>query len=387
MPLPPFSLRGGIVPNENPMVSVTVCVRDGVDWVDGCLEALTSQTYRPLEIIAIDDGSNDGSKEKLLAWHDEDREIPIRIFTQDAKGLSAGRQWAVKQSQGEWVAITDIDVRPEPDWVTNMVLEIQPIDQQEKIVAITGRTVFEHAGDVVSRVRSVEIATKYRSRPRRTSLANGPCSMFERESLLEIGGFNPLWYHAEDMEVSLRLIENGGVIVYAPDAVVHHVPEIETSRFLAKRRRDARAHMRIIRHFPRRKRLGPGLDFVGSSTFVLTVFPLWIMALASGIPFIFSFLTQPDWSWEVANTWWQTRLLLATVGLMLIHEFILWRGPLGVVNRGAFKQGKWSLLTIFKIRNLTLRWSIALWQGMFLGMADAIRARNGHRKLFEKKQK
>jgi len=44
-------------------------------------------------------------------------------------------------------------------------------------------------------------------------------------------------------------------------------------------------------------------------------------------------------------------------------------------------------LTIFKIRNLTLRWSIALWQGMFLGMADAIRARNGHRKLFEKKQK
>ena len=387
MPLPPFTFRGGIVPDENPMVSVTVCVRDGVDWVDGCLESLTSQTYRPMEIIAIDDGSSDGSKEKLLAWHDEDREIPIRIFTQDAKGLSAGRQWAVKHSKGEWVAITDIDVRPEPDWIANMILEIQPIDHHEKVVAVTGRTVFEHAGDVVSRVRSVEIATKYRSRPRRTSLANGPCSMFDRESLLEIGGFNPKWYHAEDMEVSLRLIENGGVIVYAPDAVVHHVPEIESSRFLAKRRRDARAHIRIVRHFPRRKRLGPELDFLGSSTFVLTIFPLWIMALVTGIPFLFSFLTQPDWSWEVAKTWWQTRLLLVTGGLMLVHEFVLWRGPLGVVNRGAIRQGSWSLLTIFKIRNLTLRWSIALWQGILLGMADALRARNGHRKLFEKKQK
>ena len=72
---------------------------------------------------------------------------------------------------------------------------------------------------------------------------------------------------------------------------------------------------------------------------------------------------------------------------MLVHEFVLWRGPLGVVNRGAIRQGSWSLLTIFKIRNLTLRWSIALWQGILLGMADALRARNGHRKLFEKKQK
>jgi cellulose synthase/poly-beta-1,6-N-acetylglucosamine synthase-like glycosyltransferase len=375
------------MPNGKPLVSVTVCVRDGVDWVDGCLESLTAQTHRPLEIIAIDDGSSDGSKEKLLAWHQEEGEIPIRIFTQDAKGLSAGRQLALKQTQGEWVAITDIDVRPEPDWISNMILEIQPIDSQEQVVAITGRTVFEHAGDVVSRVRSVEIATKYRSRPRRTSLANGPCSMFKRESLLEIGGFNPTWYHAEDMEVSLRLIANGGTIVYAPDAVVHHVPEIESGRFLAKRRRDARAHMRIVRHFPRGKRQGPELDFIGSSTFVLTVFPLWIMALATGIPFIFSFITQPDWTWEDAKYWWQTRLLLATLGLMLIHEFILWRGPLGVVNRGAIKQGKWSLLTVFKILNLTLRWSIALWQGLFLGIKDAVRGANGHRKLFGKNKK
>ena len=211
--------------------------------------------------------------------------------------------------------------------------------------------------------------------------------MFERESLLEIGGFNPEWYHAEDMEVSLRLISKGGAIIYAPDAVVHHVPEVESPRFLAKRRRDARAHMRILRHFPRSKRKGPGLDFIGSSTLVLTIFPLWVMALVSGIPFFFSLITQPDWTWEDAKIRWQTQLLLATICLMALHEFILWRGPLGVVNRGAIKQGKWSLVAIFKIRNLTLRWSIALWQGMLLGLTDALRGKNGHRKLFGKKIK
>ncbi len=372
---------------QKPMVSVTVCVRNGIDWIDECLESLVSQTYRPLEIIAIDDGSNDGSKEKLLKWADTESEVPIHVLTQDAKGLSAGRQLAVKQAKGEWIAITDIDVRPEPDWVNNMILEIKPIDEDENIVAVTGRTIFEHGGDIVSRVRSVEIETKYRSRPRRTSLANGPCSMFKRDILLEIGGFNPLWYHAEDMEVSLRLIAEGGSIIYAPNAVVRHVPEVESSRFLAKRRRDARAHMRIIRHYPRTKRKGPGLDFIGSSTIVLTIFPLWIMAFISGIPFVFSYLTQEDWSWEMAKSRWQTQLLLATGVLMLLHEFILWRGPLGVVNRGAIKQGKWSILTIYKVRNLTLRWSIALWQGLFLGFTDALRGANGHRKMFGKKLK
>ena len=372
---------------EQPLISLTVCVRDGVDWVDGCIESLRAQTYRPIEILAVDDGSCDGSKEKLLAWHDEHSDVPIRVHTQGPKGLSAGRQWAVEHSNGDWIAITDIDVRPEPDWISNLVEMSTPIDDHETVVAVTGRTVFEHEGDIVSRVRSVEIATKYRSRPRSTSLANGPCSMFEREHLLAIGGFNPQWYHAEDMEVSLRLNAEGGTIVYAPNAVVHHVPERETSRFLAKRRRDARAHTRIIRHFPKRRRSGPGLDFIGSSTIVLSVFPLWIMALVSGIPFAFSFFTEADWSWDIAKNRWQTQMLVLTGAMMVVHEFILWRGPLGVVNRGALKAGQSSILEIYKIRKLTMKWSIALWQGLLLGAKDALLGHNGHRRLFSKKPK
>ena len=146
---------------------------------------------------------------------------------------------------------------------------IRPVDEQEQVVAVTGRTVFEQANDLVSRLRSVEIAAKYRARPRRTSLANGPCSMFQKEALLAAGGFDPSWYHAEDMEVSLRLLQAGGTIVYARDALVKHVPETGAAHFLAKRRRDARAHVRIVRHHPKRQRSGPGFDFLGSSTMVL----------------------------------------------------------------------------------------------------------------------
>ena len=118
----------------------------------------------------MDDGSTDASKERLLKWKDEEGVPSIRVLTQSAKGLSAGRQWAVEEARGEWVAITDIDVRPEPDWIETMVAETKPIADGESIVAVTGRTVFAHDGDVVSRVRSVG------------NCAEIPCSASKNES-------------------------------------------------------------------------------------------------------------------------------------------------------------------------------------------------------------
>jgi hypothetical protein len=112
------------------------------------------------------------------------------------------------------------------------------------------------------------------------------------------------------------------------------------------------------------------------------ILPLWISALVSGLPFAFKALTMTEWSWDTAQQWWQTKMLLGTVVLMAIHEFLLWRGPLGEVNRGALREGKVDLKGIWKIRKLTFRWSIALWQGLTLGMLDAFRGKNGHRPLF-----
>lgn len=364
-----------------PLVSITVCVRNGASWIQGCLDALKAQTYPNIEILAVNDGSDDGAEAIMDPYHDpEGAHGPsVRIHHQAPLGLSAGRQWALEAAKGEWVAITDIDVRPEPDWIANLMAESAPISHAERIVAVTGRTVFEQANDLVSRLRSVEIASKYRSRPRRTSLANGPCSMFHRQALLEVGGFDPAWYHAEDMEVSLRLLDAGGTIVYAPEAMVRHVPESGVNHFLSKRKRDARAHVRIVRHFPRRKRRGPGFDFLGSSSMVLCLLPLWLAIFAAGIPFLWSWasgdLSNPMTSLER----WEVQVLSVSAALLLLHEVLLWRGPLGVVNREVMRSTTGSrLVAMFGVRGLTLRWSLALWHGLLLGCVDALLKRNGH---------
>ena len=367
--------------SEGPLVSVTVCVRDGGHWVDACLDSLLKQTHRPLEIIAVNDGSSDDTETKLDSWQQlhEDKDVPIHIIHQDSLGLSAGRMAAVEQSNGKWIAITDIDVRPEPDWIEQMLLASKPIEN-ESIAAITGRTVFQAHDDVVSRFRAVEIASKYRNRPRKTSLANGPCSMFLRKALVEVGGFDPTWYHAEDMELSLRLLSNGGTIIHAPDALVSHVPEIGIRRFLHKRRRDARAHVRIVRHFPARQRNGPGFDFIGSASIAFSILPIVLVMLLSFIPMIMAFPLEDD-----LLSMWQTNLAFGGLMLGVLIELLFWRGPLGVITRSLKKDGKGPQLFLsISVRILIFRWSIALWQGLALGALDALFSRNGHKRLFSR---
>ena len=364
-------------------MSITVCVRNGAHWIEGCLESLLKQTYSSLEVLVVNDGSTDGAEDVLQPYHDPEgiNGTPVRVHHQPPLGLSAGRQWAVEHATGEWVAITDIDVRPEPDWIANMVAQTSPIGDDERVVAVTGRTVFEQADDLVSRLRSVEIAAKYRARPRRTSLANGPCSMFQRAALIEVGGFDPAWYHAEDMEVSLRLIQAGGTIVYARDALVKHVPETGAGHFLSKRRRDARAHVRIMRHHPKRQRNGPGFDFLGSSTMILCLFPLWSAFIISGLPLVFGLLTGDLEADSTAFEHWEGWVFVVSILALLLHELLLWRGRLGVVNREVMRSTHHNKLTaMLGVRRLTFRWSMALWHGLILGCLDAMFGRNGHKR-------
>ena len=100
------------------LVSVAVCVRDGVEWIDGCMESLVNQTHSPLEIILVDDGSVDGGKQKAEEWSNHDL---VTVITQDALGLSAGRM-ALQNDQ-----TTCIQVEGEEDLAPIIVHLLAPL--------------------------------------------------------------------------------------------------------------------------------------------------------------------------------------------------------------------------------------------------------------------
>lgn len=149
--------------------------------------------------------------------------------------------------------------------------------------------------------------------------------MFRRERLISRGGFDPSWYHAEDMEVSMKIIQSGGSIRYEPEAVVDHVAESRLKIFLQKRRRDARAHTRIMRKYR-----GVKHDFS-----------------KDGMLIAFLLIPYAALSVSVAN------FLDPVIATAVI------------------------LVSAIIFRNYLL-WSVALWLGTFEGCLDAILSRNGH---------
>ena len=72
--------------NENPLVTVTVCARNGAHWVNDCLDAIHAQTHRPLEIIAVNDGSTDSTGDLMNQWKqsNDESDVQISILHQDA---------------------------------------------------------------------------------------------------------------------------------------------------------------------------------------------------------------------------------------------------------------------------------------------------------------
>jgi glycosyltransferase involved in cell wall biosynthesis len=68
------------------------------------LESVLSQTYKPVEIIVIDDGSTDGTREMLASYKNA-----VRVIEHDAKGVATARTVASRAAEGSYIAYQDDD--------------------------------------------------------------------------------------------------------------------------------------------------------------------------------------------------------------------------------------------------------------------------------------
>ena len=93
-----------------PLISVIIPVYNTKDYLDQCLWSIQRQTLRDIEVIIIDDGSNDGS-EKICEEYGK-RDSRFRIWHQKNAGLAAARNRGIEQARADYIMWTDSD-----DWV------------------------------------------------------------------------------------------------------------------------------------------------------------------------------------------------------------------------------------------------------------------------------
>src|SRR5690606_19821926 len=99
----------GAVDMNNPLVSAVVPVYNGERYIAEALRSILAQQYRPLEIIAVDDGSTDGSTAIIQSFPE------VRYIGGPNRGVAQPRNTGIAEAQGEFIAFLDQDDQWTPD--------------------------------------------------------------------------------------------------------------------------------------------------------------------------------------------------------------------------------------------------------------------------------
>jgi GT2 family glycosyltransferase/DNA-binding beta-propeller fold protein YncE len=213
------AFKGAPFPPESrvtwPRVSVVVCAYNAAGTLEECLTSLEGLTYPDFEVILVNDGSRDATRDIAC------RHPSVRLIDIPNGGLSAARNVGLAEATGEIVAYTDADVRVDRDWLTYLIRPFLTSD----VVGSGGPNVVPSDDSPMAQciARAPGGPTHVLLDDRIAEHVPGCNMAFRRDALLAVGGFNPAYLRAgDDVDVCWRLQARGWKIGFASSALVWH---------------------------------------------------------------------------------------------------------------------------------------------------------------------
>lgn len=171
------------------------------------LDSMAEQSFDDMEIIVVDDGCPDREGLRTVL----SRYPGLVVLHREAAGVSAARNLGVDRARGHLVGFFDDDDRYPRDWVER---HVQAHTARPEVVLTYGdvRSIDAEGHEMtLDRSRQGDIHALHR---RDVGVIAGSM-IFRRESYVRVGGMNPLFVLAEDLDLVLRLADQGPV-AYVP---------------------------------------------------------------------------------------------------------------------------------------------------------------------------
>lgn len=201
--------------NAQQHISVIIPVYNNAAYLGAALHSVLQQSYRPREILVVDDGSTDDPTAVVGACQQDaaQRGIPLHYFYQSNRGPAAARNHGVAQARGELLAFLDAD-----DWWHPQKLE------QQVAQLIAEPTL----GYVLSHMTvHLEAATTWPVSLNQAHYHNEPpcilpsallvhCAVFQ-----QVGGFDEQYRYSDDADWFLRAKDAAIPFAVLPEPLVH----------------------------------------------------------------------------------------------------------------------------------------------------------------------
>lgn len=210
-------------------VTVVIVNWNGGDMLGQCVASLVKQTRRPSRILVIDNGSTDGSADRVRHYGSvEVRSTGVNL------GFAKANNMAVRECDTQYVALLNPDAFPEIDWLERLV---DAARANPDMAAFGSRQMMYGTPDILDGIGDVYHFSGliwrdgYGRASSDTDDVEGeifsPCAgaaLYRRDVLVEIGGFDEDYFcYVEDVDLGFRLRLAGYKSMYVADSVVHHV--------------------------------------------------------------------------------------------------------------------------------------------------------------------
>ena len=215
-----------------PLVSVVIPAFNAAKYIRETLDSVLAQTYSPIEIVVVDDGSTDGTREQILAFGERVR----YVWQPNSGGCSSPRNHGVRIATGEFIAFVDADdlIAPERIAAAVAVMKRRP----DVGLAFTNFAHFDSAGvDPTDHFATCTLLGAHLEG--RRSLADpvvlppavstdillvenfgSSAPIVRRAAFLAVGGFDETLPANEDFELNYRVAERYPIAVI-PDVLMH----------------------------------------------------------------------------------------------------------------------------------------------------------------------
>jgi len=189
------------------LVSVMIGVYNCENYLAEAIDSVLAQTYSPIELIVVDDGSTDGTAEVAKAYGSR-----VRYAFQERGGMGAGRNHAVSLARGGYFAFLDADDRFRPEKIERQMAAFE----QEPSVEV----VFGHMSEFISPDLDAEAAARLR---RPVDVAPWPTPnlmLVTRAAFFRVGLFSTTLRVGIGVDWYAHALEAGIKQVMIPDVVL-----------------------------------------------------------------------------------------------------------------------------------------------------------------------
>jgi len=196
---------------KTPTVTVVIPAYNSAHYISQALDSVKAQTFTDYEVVLVNDGSQDREElERIIAAHP----LPVIYISQENKGVSAARNAAIRVARGEFYAQLDADDQWTPDYLEVQLGILR--DNPDVALVYPNATIVGDGATVgleFMKLSPSEGEVNFESLVRQQCVVM-TCVTARMSVIRDAGMFDESIRSCEDFDLWLRIVQNGGRIIY-----------------------------------------------------------------------------------------------------------------------------------------------------------------------------